>query len=276
MNKLNFATAGIPYGTPKPNTVNGVKYLPEVGLDAMEIQFTHGINLTPKSAELVKQTAKESNVLLTCHAPYYINLNSTDPKKIEASKQRILKSAKIANMAGAWSVCFHPAYYGKSEKQNTYNIVKLHLKEIVEELKAEKNKIWIRPETMGKNSQFGDIDEIIKLSQELSQVLPCIDFSHIFAKSLGKQNTKPQFTSILEKVEKQLGKTALKNMHIHMSGIAYGQKGERNHLMLKDSEFNYRGVLSALKDFNTKGILTCESPITTKDALLLKETYTNL
>ena len=70
-----------------------------------------------------------------------------------------------------------------------------------------------------------------------------------------------------------MGRKALDNMHIHLSGIHHGEKGERHHLILKESKFNYSAVLQALKEFDCKGIVICESPIIEKDALLLQKKY---
>ena len=74
-------------------------------------------------------------------------------------------------------------------------------------------------------------------------------------------------------IEKHLGKTGINNMHIHISGIAYGEKGEKNHLLLKESKFNYKDLIKTLKEFKCKAVVTCESPNIEKDALLLQETY---
>ena len=140
------------------------------------------------------------------------------------------------------------------------------------QLKRETNRVWIRPEVMGKPSQFGTIEEVLNLSIKLEGVAPCIDFAHWHARS-GRFNSYPEFTSILQEVEERLGRAALDNMHIHASGIAYGKKGETKHLNLKESDFQYAELLQALKDYDAKGMVVCESPNLEEDALLLQETY---
>ena len=102
--------------------------------------------------------------------------------------------------------------------------------------------------------------------------MPCIDFSHLFARTVGKNNTLEEFNSILEQVKK-IGKDSIKNMHIHVSGIEYGDKGEKHHLILEESKFNYKDLMKALKEFKVKGYLTCESPNIEKDAILMKNYY---
>ena len=103
--------------------------------------------------------------------------------------------------------------------------------------------------------------------------MPCIDFAHLHARSGGKYNTSLEFKEILEKVEKMLGKEGLQNMHIHMSGIAYSEKGEKNHLILKESDFNYKDLLKVWKEFKIKGVVINESPNIEVDALLMKKTF---
>ena len=171
---------------------------------------------------------------------------------------------------------FHAAFYLKGEPEKVYKKVKKELEKIIKTLRSQDNDIWIRPETTGKGSQFGTLDEIIDLSNDVEGVLPCVDFSHIHARSGGKFNTRDEFDSLLGKIEKGLGRRGLQNMHIHLSGIEYTDKGERNHLILEESDMNYRDLLRSFKDYGVKGVLICESPNLEEDAMLLKKTYDEL
>jgi len=273
---MKFGTAGIPHSTKKPTTVTGIQRVRELKLDAMELEFVHSIYLKKEKTQEVKEIAKKNNITLTCHAPFYINLNSKEKEKIGASRSRIIQSAKIAHLCGAHSVTFHPGFYMEEESSKVYEKIKEQIKKIIKILKDDNIKIWVRPETTGKPTQFGSLDECIKLSKDISQVLPCVDFSHVHARSNGKYNTKKEFKEILIKYEKELGKKALQNMHIHLSGINYTKKGERNHLMLKDSDMNYKDLLKTLKEFKCKGVLIAETPNPEIDALLIKKTYSSL
>jgi|TARA_Y100000031_G_scaffold104528_1_gene114954 deoxyribonuclease-4 len=273
MKKLLFGTAGIPLSSKGTSTAEGIAEVRKLDLDAMELEFVRSINISKEKAPEVKKTAEENNVVLTCHAPYFINLNSLEKPKLKASINRILGSARIANLCGAWSVCFHPGFYQKSTKEEAFNRVRESIEGISETLEDEENKIWARMETTGKGSQFGDIDEILKLSAEFNNVMPCIDFAHLHARSNGKYNSYDEFSEILQKVEKTLGKKGLENMHIHIAGIEYGEKGERRHLNLKDSDLNYKELFKALKDFKVKGVVISESPNIEEDALLVKGVY---
>src|SRR3989344_5403292 len=178
MKSLLFGTAGIPRSTPKPSTINGIKHVKKLGLDSMELEFVRSINVSKELALEVKKTAKEEEITLTCHGQYFVNLNALDKKTLAISKSNIVNGATMAYESGAWSICYHAAYYMKMDKKVVFNNVLKALKEITKELKDNGVDIWLRPETGGKVSQFGELDEMINLSQELDKVLPCIDFAH--------------------------------------------------------------------------------------------------
>lgn len=277
MDKLRFGTAGIPISTPgKGTTIDGIGHVRRLGLDAMELEFVQNVNLTEAKAAEAKETARKHDIVLTCHGQYYVNLNAQEQAKLQASVKRILHAADIANKAGAWSICYHMAYYMGHDKEKVYQRVREQVKAIVKTLKDTGNPIWLRPETGGKLTQFADIDDLVRLSQEVEQVLPCIDWAHHYARSNGRVNTTAEFARILEKVEAALGKEALHNMHMHIEGIEYTEKGERNHLTFAQSDFNYRELLQAWKDFKLKGVATCESPNLEEDALEAKRVYEQL
>jgi len=227
------------------------------------------------SARQVAEVAAEKEITLTAHAPYFINLNASDIEKIRASQERILQTARIGSICGAVSIVFHAAFYMGDPPDKVYDNVKKRLEEVIARLKGENNRIWVRPEVLGKSGQFGTLEEIINLSAELEQVAPCIDFAHWHART-GEFNTYAEFASVIEQVKERLGSEALENFHIHLSGIDYGKKGEKRHLDLKDSDLNYTELLRALKDYGVKGVVICESPNLEEDALLLQETYATL
>ncbi len=275
MKELLFGTGGSPHSSRTQSTIDGIKRIAELGLGCMELEFVYGVRMGEAGARLVAETASQEGVKLSAHGPYYINLNAREPEKIIASQERILQTARIGAICGAESIIFHAAFYLGDPPEKTYSTVKKYLGEVVDQLRRENNGIWVRPEVMGKPTQFGTIDEILNLCAELEGVGIGMDFAHWHARS-GGSNSYPEFTSILQQIKQRLGDQALNNMHIHVSGIAYGKKGEIKHLDLKESDFNYVELLRALKDFDARGLLICESPSLEGDALLLQETYHNL
>ena len=272
---LLFGSGGTPHSDRTGSTIDGIKRIAELGLGCMEIEFVQGVKMGEESAHLVAETATKEGIKLSAHAPYFINLNAREPEKIRASQGRILQTARIAAICGAESIVFHTAFYLGDPPEKAYNTVKKYLGETLSQLKQENNRVWIRPEVMGKLSQFGTVEEILDLCAELEGLAPCIDFAHWHARS-GIFNSYQEFTSILLQIKERLGRDALDNIHIHVSGIAYGKKGEIKHLNLKESDFQYVEFLKALKDYDVKGLVICESPNLEEDALLLQVTYNTL
>jgi len=275
MAELLFGTAGIPHGAWPLTTIDGIKRIAELGLGCMEIEFVQGIYLNEEEAHLVAETAVNSGVKLSAHAPYFLNFNSHEPRKIRASQGILHKAARMATMCGAQSVVFHAGFYLGDPPEKVYQTVKRYLAEVIDRLKEEDIQLSLRPEASGKGSQFGSIEEILKLCTELEGIAPAIDFAHWHART-GGFNSYKEFAYVLEQTKQRLGSTALDNMHIHISGIAYGPKGEIRHLDLKNSDLNYVDLLRALKDYRVKGLVICESPSQEDDTRLLRDSYHDL
>lgn len=272
MDRLNFITAGVPLKAGNKGYEAGFKVIEALDLDGLELEFVRGVRISDKSCDAVKSSKK----VITAHAPFYVNLNSREEEKIEASIQRIIETAETTNSLGGFSVTFHAGFYLGMEKEIVYQQIKNGIKIITDELNKVNNNIWIRPETTGKATQWGDLEEIIRLSKEFETVLPCVDFSHLHARYNGIYNTYDEFSKIFETIGKELGQIALDNFHAHIAGIEYGVKGEKKHLNLQDSDMNYKDLLKAFKDFGIKGAVVCESPNIEDDAKLMKDYYLSL
>jgi deoxyribonuclease-4 len=282
---LLFATAGVPRSAKKEDTISGLEHIKELGLDGMELEFVHGVRMDELLAEKVREKKDELGLTLTVHAPYFINLNAREKEKITASQIRIYQSAHIGALCGAINVTFHAGFYLSDTPEKTYQTIKKNLSTIIRRLEKDKISIRLTPELTGKPTQFGSLDELIRLTKELQIGLPtkalatvgfCLDFSHLHSRSGGKYNSYQEFSNVLKQIETQLGKQFLKEMHIHISGIKYSIKGEREHLNLQESDFNYKELLKALKDYDVEGILICESPNLEGDALLMKTYYESI
>lgn len=276
MDTLKFVTAGQPICNGTAGYKRAFEILEELGLDGMELEFVHGVRMTDANQNLVRDIVKEKNMVITAHGPYYINLNSKEDEKIEASVKRILDTARMGQSLGAFSVTYHAAFYmGKSSKEVSERVHK-SMEEICTVLDEEKLDIWVRPETTGKPTQWGNLEEIVELSKNFKQVLPCVDFSHLHARTNGLYNTYDEFCAIFDTIGTELGDYALNNFHAHIAGIEYGEKGEKKHLLLEESDMNYKDLLKAFKKFDVKGVVVCESPIMEKDAVIFKEFYNSL
>ena len=267
---LFFGTAGTPVSSNGADSLSGIKRVHELGLGCMELEFVRGVKMGEETARKVGMLAKNLDIKLSVHAPYYINLNGT-AETVLKSRERILKSARIGHISGAKSVVVHAGFIQKDPRPAAYEKIKKELTGIRTQLNNEGMDIAIRIETMGRSSQFGNLDEVLGIT-EVAGVLPCIDFSHLHA-ATGKNNSREEFADILKNIENKLGREGLDNMHIHVSGIEYSPKGEIKHLEFEASDFNYKELAYVFSEFNIKGIVISESPNLEIDALNLKKEY---
>jgi deoxyribonuclease-4 len=265
---LLFGVAGLPLGDGKKyDYASGIAYLKRFGLDAMELPFVRSVNVTEKNRTAILQSKKENDFYLSAHGSYYLNLNADTPQKQQESLERIHKGAAALAMVEGRSLVFHAGYYLGKSPDETYRTIRDNL------LTLPQLGVEYRLETTGKPTQFGALDELVSLCREVPSCKICLDFSHIHARGNGALRSEKDFAAILRSVADGLGSEALADLHIHLSGIAYGPKGEKEHLALEKSDFPYKACLRALRDAGAKGCVICESPLVEHDALLLKTTY---
>ena len=227
--KLLFGTAGVPNSTIKKNSpVEGVKKVSELGLDCMQLEFAHGVRMKEEVSSALRKVSYELNVPLTSHGPYYINLNAREQDKIDSSVERIIQTAKISDLCGAESMTFHAAFYMKDSPYDVFDLVEKSMNVIEERLSRLDIQIELRPELTGKTSQFGSLEELISLTKVVDSCLPCMDFSHLYART-NMYNSYEQILDVLNTMESELGRRALDNMHIHVSGISSNSKGDLKH-----------------------------------------------
>ena len=252
-----------PAGSPARSTLEGLEEVKRLGLRAMEVQFTHGMNMGVPLAKQIGEENRKQKVRLSVHAPYYINLSSDEKVKQKASIKRILDSCERGHHMGAKEIVFHPAYFGKNDKEDVYQTTKEHIQEMMRVIRKKKWNVLLAPETTGKHSALGSLEETIRLSKETGCSL-CVDFAHIYARNQGKID----YIEILSKLKP----LKPKHLHCHFSGINYTEKGEQSHRVL-DHCPDFRPLAKALlkqKWLPSVSIIS-ESPITWKDSLKMKE-----
>jgi deoxyribonuclease-4 len=270
-----FGTVGSPMSTPKKpgGSVGGVLRLAELGLHGLELGWVRSVRVSEKTCLKIKETAEEQGVAISVHAPYFINLNADD-EEWPKSRQRLMDAAHYGFLAGATDIVFHPGSYFERPPEEVLPIAIQRLEGCIDELRAADNTVVLRPETMGKSAMLGSLEDTIAMSQAITGVKPCIDAAHLHARpGDGSINSFDEWAKILENYGSALGDKSLKDLHIHISGIEYGEKGEKEHLPLEESDLDYRSFFKALDQFDCQGRILCESPILEDDALISKHTW---
>ena len=272
---FRFGTVGSPIGTPKKpgGSVGAIEFSKSIGLEALELGWVRAVRVSEATCAAIKQTGEEQGVGLSVHAPYFINLNA-DETEWPKSRKRLMDAAHYGNLAGCSDIIFHPGSYFGNDPAEVLKVAIPRLQGCVDELRASNNLVTLRPETMGKSAMLGSLEDTLEMSTAIDGVEPCIDFAHLHARpGDGTVNTYKEWATYFEMYGKALGTGGLLNLHCHLSGIEYGPKGEKNHLIFDDADLDLDALLRALKDFNCGGRILCESPIMEEDALKIMKAW---
>lgn len=256
--KISFGPSGV---GPVKEIIDNLNKFNKLGLKACEVPFTYGIYIKENEAREIGEVVKKLGIKMSIHAPYYVNLNSEEKKKLFLSKKRILDCCKIGHLLHAEKIVIHSGFYMKKSPEETYENIKNQIIELMEKIKEEKWNVELAPEIMGKKNVFGSIDEISRLSKDTGCSFT-IDFAHILAR-YGKYDFKKVIESFPQK-----------KWHCHFSGIDFGEKGEKKHL--STSSANWEDLFKGIKGLDKDITIINESPFPLEDSLRGLEFYSKV
>jgi deoxyribonuclease-4 len=272
-----FGTVGAPISTPKKpgGSAGAIQQIHLLSLSTMELGWVQSVRVTESTCQAIRESGNNHQVALSVHAPYFINLNATEDEWPK-SRKRLMDAAHYGNLAGATDIIFHPGSYFGAPAEDVLRVAIPRLQGCVDELRSTGNPVNLRPETMGKPALLGSLGDVILMAKQILGVIPCLDFAHLHARTGdGSFNSYNEFSRALEFYANSLGINSLLNLHIHLSGVEYSKAGERNHLPLKESDFDLVGLLNAMHKLGCAGRILCESPIMEEDAQYLMTTWKN-
>ncbi len=256
------------------------EYLSSMGLNGYEIECGRGVRIAEKTYDLLPKIAEEKGIVLSLHTPYFISLSSEKEETRLNSLTYIEQSAEAAKKLGAKKIVIHSGSCAKMSREQALELASDTL------LKAQKmldekglSDIVICPETMGKINQLGTLSEVMELCKVDERFLPCVDFGHLNARTLGEIKTKADYAAILDEIENKLGHERLKNFHVHFSKIMYTKGGEKEHLTFVDTEYgpDYEPLMELFKERDLQPTIICESAGTqAEDAAQMKKYYESL
>ncbi len=273
---FRFGTVGSPTSAPKKpgGSVGAVQQIASLGLGALELGWVQSVRVTEDTCRAIRQAAQENDISVSVHAPYFINLNANE-EEWPKSRKRLMDAAHFGNLAGATDIIFHPGSYFEHSPAEVLPTAIQRLESCVKELRDAGNPATLRPETMGKSAMLGSLEDTLAMSQSIpEQVAPCLDFAHLHARpGDGSMNSYAEWMKLLDRYAQALGEEALHHLHVHLSGIEYGPKGERNHLPLQEADLDLKGLFRALQEHACGGRILCESPVLEEDALYMQRLW---
>jgi len=264
---IRIGPAGIPLSCKGRTNKDGVIYVKKVlDLNAMEIQLIRGTqSVSDEEADFIREYAKENDIEIHVHAPYYTNL-AGDEEEVELSKSKILYSGRLANRLGAKILVIHPGFYGNRSKEEAKEMIIDNLKDLVSSFKKEKIKTKIGVETMGKQKVFGSLDEVVEVCKKVRSTVPAIDLGHIHARCNGCLKTREDFEMVFEKVKP----LKLKHYLIHVTGVLYENGNEYYHIPIKKGDMPLDPLINIILDKKYNVTLISESPLLEHDAMYIR------
>ena len=264
---IRIGQAGIPLSCKGRTNKDGLVYTKKIlDLNAMEVQFVRGLYIMEdEEALFMKDYAKENDVELQVHAPYYINLAGSS-EELSLSLEKILYSARAADKMGAKTVVIHPGYYGEQSEKKTMKRIIKNSKKLTGMFKKEKLKIKLGIETMGKQKVFGSLDEIVEICKDVKGLIPVVGIGHIHARSNGGLKKREDF----EEVFKKLKPLRLKHFLIHVTGVLYENGNEYYHIPIKKGDMPLAPIIDYILDNNLNVTFISESPLLEHDAVYIR------
>lgn len=279
-NIIRFGSAGNPenfYEQGGKSSLEMPKWLSNMGLNAYEYQCGRGVRISKDSAKKLKEKAEKHDVALSLHAPYFVNISSTEPEKLERTIGYIMQAVRAADHMDARRVVVHMGAAIDITRKAAMDISKKTIHEVLNRMNEENlGHIHICPETMGKINQMGTLDEVLELCKIDERLIPTIDFGHLNSRGQGSLRTTEDFESVVSRIIKDLGDFRGRNFHCHFSKIAYTKGGEKKHLTFEDTEFGpeFEPFAKVIVKNNLTPVIICESAGTqAEDALYMKKIY---
>lgn len=272
-----FGTAGTPDGYDGKSSVAYVSWLKEKGLNAFEYQCGRGVRVSLETASGIRSEAEKHGVRLSLHAPYFISLSSVDPQNRLNSIDYIMQSAAAAAAMGACRIIVHSGSVSGMEREEAVALAAQTLKQAIGALdEAGLGHIAICPETMGKQNQLGTVGEVCGFCRLDERLIPCVDFGHLYARSLGEVEGYEASLAVLDEIADALGTERMRNLHIHFSHIEYTAGGEKRHLNFRDGRFgpDFEPLCRALEKRGAEPVIISESAgMQDEDALEMKRIH---
>ena len=252
-------------------------YTAGMGLDAFEYQCGHGVRLAEDKARQMAALAAEKGIVFSVHAPYYISMSSMDEEKRLGSIRYLLQSAQLCRALGGRRIIFHPGSCGKQSRAAALEKALDTLRSGVEALdEAGYGDMTLCPETLGKIGQLGDLDEVLALCGVDGRIVPCIDFGHLNARTLGGIRSKADYAAILDRMGEALGDERARKFHVHFSRIEFSAGGEKRHWTFAETQFGPEPapLMELLAERRLAPVVICESAGTqAEDARTLGQIY---
>ncbi len=257
------------------STLEAPAWVKSIGLDAYEYEAGNGLSASQTMLMAVGREAKEHNIKMSYHTPYFISLSGIEEEKRLKSIGYIRQSLDAARLLGAKTIVVHTGSAAKISRDEAMRLAADTLVRTLSEVDTYGIKIGL--ETMGKINQLGTLEEVLELCRIDSAFVPVVDFGHLNARDLGRVfETADHYMRVFDKIDRAMGADIAENLHCHFSKIEWTGSGEKKHLTFEDTVYgpNFEPLVDTIIKNHLSPTIICESAGTqSDDALAMKKYY---
>ncbi len=233
---VRFGVAGYPpaFGkTPyRRDRLKILNWLSTLGLNALELQMTYGPRTKADVCREYRKIAEDLGISISVHASYFIVFTSSDPAKLERSRDTLKRTYDLCGVLGADVVVLHPGpLYGEESSLVLRRFID-NLASCFDDIGPTETGLFV--ETAGKVGQLGSVDEILQVCSAVQGVFPCIDFGHVHARTLGTLESSIAVNDLFAQIESYRKRRPSGRIHFHYTPIHYGPRGEISHKAISD------------------------------------------
>src|SRR5881296_1042584 len=217
--------------------------------------------------ELVElgKIARELDIELTLHAPYYMDFADVDglaQKSIDSA----VWGGLLADSLQARLVVTHLGRYGDLDRTLALERVKGNLEIVRDRFKAAKLSPWIGAEASGLQEVVGGLDELLWLAKHVRGVVPVLNFAHLHAREGGLLRRPEDFQAVFDKVSK----VADGHYHAHFSGVEHEGGNEIRYTPIKKGDLRFEPLAECLLMGPVDLTLISSSPLLEHDAMYMR------
>ena len=244
------------------SSVEAPGWLRGLGLGLLEYQCGRGIHIGEQTARQIGEKAREHEIRLSVHAPYFINLSSGEEERRQKNIGYVIASCQVAQWMGADRIVVHCGGLSGQTRQQAMEHTLQNLEAILEQVEAQGFAgITLCIETMGRQNVMGTLEEVIAICQWDRRLLPCIDFGHLNAREQGSLRCTADYERLLSYGLEKLGMERMRHFHAHFSHIEYNKGGEARHLTFAENQYGpfFEQCAPALVKLGLCPRVVCES-----------------
>ncbi len=229
------------------------------------VSLTSGLARDYEELKFLGKVAKELDIELSLHTPYYMDLAGAD-QFAQKSMDSILWGGLLADAMDATVVATYLGLYGEFEAKEALRRIADNVKFLRDQYRKLKLRVKLGLETSGRKEVVGGLEEVLSLCKTIKGVVPVLNFAHVHARDGGLLKRPEDFASVIDQVQKFAGV----RVHTHFTGVEHEGGSELRYTPIKKGDLRFEPLAECLLDADYDITLISSSPLLEHDAMYMR------